>query len=182
MNQDSISGDQAKVSVLVQVHVEDAFRLFTEEIDQWWRRGLKYRIAGKRRGIICIEPRLGGRLFESFETPRGQRVVETGRVTAWEPPTRLVLEWRPVNFSAAERTEVEVSFDRQQSGTLVTVTHRGWNQIRTDHPARHGLAQAPFLRMMGLWWGGLMQALREHASQKASTEEPGSSCGNVGVG
>ncbi len=92
-----VAGDQVRVSVLVAVEPGDAFRLFTEEIDQWWRRGLKYRVAGTRRGIIHLEPRVGGRLFESFEMPSGTRVVETGRVTAWEPPARLVFEWRAVN-------------------------------------------------------------------------------------
>jgi hypothetical protein len=78
----SIPGDQARASVQVAVAPEVAFPVFTEEIDQWWRRGLKYRFSGRRRGILHLEPRVGGRLFESFETARGdQRVVETGRVT-----------------------------------------------------------------------------------------------------
>jgi hypothetical protein len=46
-----ILGDEAVVSVLVAVEPETAFRVFTEEIDQWWRRGLKYRIAGKAPGV-----------------------------------------------------------------------------------------------------------------------------------
>ena len=87
-------GDQARVSVLVKADPAAAFRVFTEEIDQWWRRGVKYRIAGDRRGIVHLEPRAGGRLLESFETPSGPRVIETGRVTTWEPPSRLVFEWR----------------------------------------------------------------------------------------
>jgi hypothetical protein len=61
-------GDQARVSVLVKADPDAAFRLFTEEIEQWWRRGPKHRIAGDRRGIIHLEPRVGRRLLESFET------------------------------------------------------------------------------------------------------------------
>jgi uncharacterized protein YndB with AHSA1/START domain len=80
--------------VLVKTDPAAAFRLFTEEIDPWSRRGVRYRIAGDRRGIIHLEPRLGGRLLESFETANGPRMVETGRVTAWEPPALLVFEWR----------------------------------------------------------------------------------------
>jgi uncharacterized protein YndB with AHSA1/START domain len=155
-------GDQATVTVLVGVPPDVAFRVFTEEIDQWWRRGLKYRVAGKRRGIIRLEPRVGGRLFESFDTSDGTRVVETGRVTSFEPPARLVFEWRAVNFAPAEKTEVEVLFQPSASGTLVTVKHRGWSAIRPDHPARHGLDVSAFLRMMGLWWGDLLSSLREH--------------------
>jgi hypothetical protein len=41
------------------------------------------------------------------------------------------------------------------------VTHREWSRIRTDHPARHAHDVGAFLRMLGLWWGDLLTALRE---------------------
>jgi hypothetical protein len=158
-----IPGDQARASVHVKVAQDDAFRIFTEEIDQWWRRGLKYRVARGMRGILHLEPKAFGRLFESFETDAGVNVVETGRVTVWEPPARLVFEWRAVNFAPDEKTVVEVVFEGRGEGTLVTVTHRGWSKIRADHPARHGLEVTPFIRMTGMWWGDLLTSLREHA-------------------
>ena len=52
--------DQARVSMLVRVPPAVAFRVFTEEIDQWWRRGAKYRIAGKHRSVVHIEGGVGG--------------------------------------------------------------------------------------------------------------------------
>lgn len=109
---------------------------------------------------------MGGRLFETYDSPAGPRVAETGRVTLWEPPTRLVFEWQGVNFAPDERTEVEVAFEPSASGTLVTVTHRGWSRIRPDHPARHGPETAAIVRMLGLWWGELLTSLREHAGGK----------------
>jgi uncharacterized protein YndB with AHSA1/START domain len=160
-------GDQAQVSVLVKVAPSEAFRIFTEEIDSWWRGGLKYRI-GKRRSVVHLEPKLGGRLFESFETAAGTKVKETGRVTHFDPPARLVLEWRAVNFAPSEKTAVEVLFEPSPSGTLVTVCHRGWSQIRPDHPVRHGEVAAAFLRTLGLWWGDLMTSLRERAEHGSS--------------
>jgi len=159
-------GDQAKVSVSVAVPPAEAFRVFTEEIELWWRRGPRYRVAGHRRGIIRLEPGVGGRLFESFDGKHGTRVVQTGEVTCWEPPSRLVLEWRNVNFRADEHTEVEVLFAAARSGTTVTVIHRGWSTIRVDHPARHGLEVEAFVRMMGMWWGDLMTGLRVHAGER----------------
>jgi uncharacterized protein YndB with AHSA1/START domain len=157
----SPKGDQCVVSVLVEVPPAEAFRVFTEEIDAWWRHGLRYRL-GKQRSVVHLEPKLGGRLFESFESAHGSRVVETGRVTTWQPPERLVLEWRAVNFAPTERTEVEVHFQPSPSGTLVTVRHRGWAQLPDDHPVRHGRDAAMFIRSMGLWWGNLATSLREH--------------------
>jgi uncharacterized protein YndB with AHSA1/START domain len=149
--------------VLVRVPPAEAFRIFTEEIDGWWRTGMRYRI-GKRRSVVHLEPKVGGRLFESFETAAGApKVKETGRITCFDPPRRLVLEWRAVNFAADEKTEVEVQFEPSPSGTLVTVCHRGWSRIRLDHPARHGEETAAFLATMGRWWGDLMTTLRLRA-------------------
>jgi uncharacterized protein YndB with AHSA1/START domain len=160
-------GDQAKVSVSVAVPPVEAFRIFTEEIELWWRRGPRYRAAGSR-GIIHLEPGVGGRLFESFDDEGGPRVVQTGEVTCWEPPSRLVLRWRNVNFAPDEHTEVEVLFAAQRGGTLVTVIHRGWSTLRPDHPARHGLEVEAFVRMIGMWWGELASSLREHVERVAA--------------
>jgi uncharacterized protein YndB with AHSA1/START domain len=160
----SVAGDRASVAVGLPVAPAEAFRLFTEEIDLWWRRGRRFRNAPGERGFVAIEPRVGGRLFESFASDAGETVVETGRVLAWEPPARLVFEWRAVNFAPHERTEVEVRFAPTSRGTLVTVEHRGWSGIRADHPVRHGQDVPAFIRMMGMWWGDLMTSLRLHAA------------------
>jgi uncharacterized protein YndB with AHSA1/START domain len=161
-------GDRATVSVVVGVPPEVAFDVFTNEIDLWWRRGAQYRVLGRSPGTLCLEPRLGGRLFESYPADSGAHVIEVGRVTAWEPPTRLVLNWRARNFAADESTEVEVRFEACRAGTQVTVQHRGWAALRPDHPARHGLQGAALSRVIGLWWGDLMSALREFIAERAN--------------
>lgn len=161
-----IPGDQAEVAVRVAVPRAAAFRVFTEEIDLWWRRGIAYRAAAAGTSVVRLEAGVGGRVVETFATAAGERIREMGRVTVWDPPARLVLEWRGANFAPSEWTEVEVTFEEGASGTLVTVVHRGWASIRPDHPARHGLEVAPFVRMMGLWWGDLMASLRRHAAGK----------------
>jgi uncharacterized protein YndB with AHSA1/START domain len=160
------AGDQARVTVGVAVPPEEAFRVFTEEVNLWWRRGRRFRNAPDDApgggGLVHIEPREGGRLFESFETAAGEQVVEMGRVLVWQPPERLLLRWRAANFAPHEHTEVEVVFKAVASGkgTQVTVTHRGWAAIRADHPVRHGQASAEFIRTMGLWWGDQLTTLR----------------------
>ena len=157
-------GDRATVSVHVAVPQEDAFDVFTREIDLWWRHGRKFRIAGRQRGALFLEAGIGGRLFETFEASSGTRTIEVGHVTVWEPPVRLALEWRGVNFKPHEKTLVEVAFEQSGDGTLVTVRHSGWSSLPEDHPARHGLVGAAFSRMIGLWWGELMTSLREHVA------------------
>ncbi len=62
------------------------------------------------RGVVCIEPGAGGRVFESFTGEAGEQVREMGRTLVWDPPHRLVLLWRAANFAPHEQTEVEVQF------------------------------------------------------------------------
>ena len=155
MNGAAGASDQATVTVAVDP--DEAFLLFTRDINLWWRRGPRFRNAPGDKGIICVEPRLGGRVFESYDLDvavgGGKCVVEVGRSKVWDPPNRLLFEWRQVNFAPHEQTEVEVLFKPSASGTRVTVIHCGWSHLRADHPARHGLQSSEFIRMIALWWG-----------------------------
>ena len=160
-------GDAAKVSVFVRVTPEDAFDVFTREIDMWWKHGPQYRMGGKRRGALFIEGGVGGRLFETFELSTGSKTSEGGKITAWDPPARLELEWRNANFKPHEKTFVEVAFEPMNDGTLVTVRHYGWSVLPDDHPARHGHVGPAFARFIGMWWGSLMTGLREHIAERA---------------
>lgn len=159
------AGDSAAASVYVAVSQQDAFEVFTAEIDAWWRHGRRFRIGGARPGRLAFEQRLGGRLFETVELPSGTKTFETGSVVVWEPPHRLALEWRAVNFKPHEKTLVEVTFTPTGDGTMVRVEHRGWSDLPGNHPARHGLEGAAFARMIGMWWGDLLTALREHVAK-----------------
>jgi hypothetical protein len=155
-------GNKVTVSVTVDTDPATAFLLFTEETDLWWRRGPQYRIAGRTPGIIQFEPRLGGTLTESF---LDQRFI-MGEITVWDPPRQFQFEWRAVNFAPGESTTVQVLFEPVPSGTRVTVHHTGWASLPPDHPVRHRQSVPAFIRGTGLWWGGLLTALREHAVPK----------------
>lgn len=151
----------ARVSVTVAVTPAAAFEIFTRDIDRWWRRGIRFRNSGTRSGIIALEPRVGGRLFESFDGADGSHVIPMGVVQVWDPPQRLMFSWRNANYAPGEHTQVDILFAPARGGTLVTVTHHGLTGLMPEHPARHGLADAAFLRMIGIWWGDQMTSLRE---------------------
>jgi uncharacterized protein YndB with AHSA1/START domain len=157
-------GDRAKATVRVAVPLERAFDVFTREIDLWWKRGPRFRFGGRSPGVLHLEPGPGGRLFEAFGEGAAARVHEAGRISVWEPPSRLVFSWRNLDFAPTDTTEVEVRFEAISGGTNVTVEHRGWAALRPDHPARHGLAGAEHSREIGLWWGQLLSSLREHTA------------------
>lgn len=160
-----IAGDRATVTVTVDVEPAVAFEVFTQEIDLWWRRGVAYRVAGRKPGTLVLEPKLGGRLFEQYQGPAGPAVHEAGRITTWEPPTRLAFEWRAVNFAPGEVTYVEITFTRTESGrTQLVLVHRGFAALRADHPVRHGDPPAMFSARIGRWWGDLLSAFRERVA------------------
>lgn len=160
----SEAADKATVMIFVDVSPSDAFEVFTTEIDQWWRRGPAYRVAGREPGTLHLEPRLGGRIFEEYA--RGTAVHEVGAITAWDPPHRLAFEWRSITFVPGETTFVDVRFLASGSGTRITLEHRGWAAIRGDHPVRHDQAAREFLARLGMWWTGLLRSLGEHAAAR----------------
>ena len=156
-------GDFVKASVSVPLPPERTFGVFTAEIDRWWRRGPRFRNGHGDRGLIHLEPRLDGRVFESWCDGGEEHAFEIGRIVSWEPPLALAFTWRASNFNASELTLVEVSFERLGDMTVVTVVHSGWASIREDHPVRHGLTILEFQRMSGMWWGDLLSSLRHCA-------------------
>lgn len=159
-------GDVARASVFVAIAPAEAFRVFVDEIDQWWRRGPRFRVAAGAPGLIRIEPGVGGRLFEAYDIDGQQRVFESGRVLVWQPPSRLALEWWTSNFAPDETTRVEVDFVAEDEGTRVTVVHRGWSALRGDHPVRHGQAVGAFIAQRGRWWGDLLMSFRLQARRR----------------
>jgi hypothetical protein len=159
-------GDRARVTVGVGVPPAQAFRIFTEEIELWWRRGPRFRYARGDAGLIALEPHVGGRVFESYTVDGNAHVVEIGRIRVWQPPQRLLVDWQVARGTPLERTEVEVLFEPAgDHGTRVTVTHSGWAAIRADHPARHGRVGPQFSREIGLWWGDLLRGWQMRCSE-----------------
>jgi uncharacterized glyoxalase superfamily protein PhnB/uncharacterized protein YndB with AHSA1/START domain len=103
----------AVAEVEVRVDPATAFRAFTEEIERWWVPGPINmwdfaRALGRR-----IEPGVGGRVLEVYS----DGVLELGRVTMWEPGSRLVYR------SSVDETEVDIRFEATDDGTRVRVEH-----------------------------------------------------------
>ena len=135
-----IANDRVTVTVVVRAVPAEAFRVFTQEIDAWWRRGPRYR---KRDGEMRLD---AGGLAEGGE--------QIGRVLEWQPGARLLIELWTWNFRPGERTEVEVRFEAIGDGTRVTVEHRGWERRPTG--------AAEFRTVVGLWWGAMIAGIRAH--------------------
>lgn len=159
------AGDVVKVQTFVRVPPQDAFDVFTLELDAWWRSGPAYRVGGRHQGAMHLEPKLGGRVFQEYGE-RGSSVHEIGAITVWEPPARFAFSWRGINFKHSDpSTTVEVRFEASGEGTRVFLEHRGFASLRADHPVRHGQEVAEFIGQTGRWWGSLVTSLREHAER-----------------
>jgi uncharacterized protein YndB with AHSA1/START domain len=156
-----MNAEVARVITYVAVSPKDAFEVFTDEVDLWWRRGPRFRGGGADSEMIFEKDAEGRRLVERGEGG----AFEIGRVQVWEPGKRLLLEYRLRNFAVGERTEVEVRFEEQGKGTRVVLEHRGWEAIGADHPARHGLGGEAFSGMIGLHWGDVITAFRVYAGR-----------------
>jgi uncharacterized protein YndB with AHSA1/START domain len=118
-------------SVRVDRTQEDAFRLFTEDIGDWWPTELFSRSAdgefgnGVKLERVVFEPKQGGRIYEVTSDGREPSWAE---VLVYEPPNRIVLAWKP-NDSDRPPTEVEVRFEADAGGTRVDLEHRGWERL-----------------------------------------------------
>ncbi len=111
-------------SVAVRRPLEDAFRLFTEGIGTWWPFET-HSIGADEVETAVFEPRVGGELYEQQHD--GTR-AHWATVLAWEPPHRIVLEWK-VNPKAVAATELEIRFTADGDGTRVDLEHRGWERL-----------------------------------------------------
>lgn len=99
------------VDIEVSADPARAFKIFTEEYDQWWGNGPidayeSWRLVARR-----IEPGVGGRVVEDY----GDEERVLGTITIWEPGARLA--WTTTND-----VTIEVAFTALSTGARVTVT------------------------------------------------------------
>ncbi len=134
-------------STLVRSDVAHTFDTFVRTIGSWWP--VQPYSAGKDRvRDLTIEPRLGGRVYETWDDGTE---IDWGALLAWEPPERFVMTW--TNTPAP--TEVELSFRPLGPAlTRVSVEHRGWEaltaeQLRQDCAHPGGYSGGAYVRGWG---------------------------------
>jgi uncharacterized protein YndB with AHSA1/START domain len=149
-----MTGAAVIVSQRLPVPPARAFAAFAEDIALWWQPHPLLPLAGP--GALRFEPGPGGRLVATLPE---RREFEVGRILAWEPPHRLLLQWRLPSFAPHEETEVELLFEPVEGGTRLTVTHRGWDGIPRRHAARHGFPLVAFQGHVAGHWRTLLARL-----------------------
>jgi uncharacterized protein YndB with AHSA1/START domain len=118
--------------VLAAVHVrqspEDAFRIFTHRIGEWWPLPTHGCFADRTAGVEFADGLLVERSLD------GETAV-WGEVLAWDPPRRFSCTWHP-GYTDGRRTVVEVDFRPDSDGTRVELAHHGWEVFAADAEAR----------------------------------------------
>ena len=149
------------VALRVKAPPERAFAAFVGEIGAWWRPNGLFQTTPRAPGVLAFEPGEGGRLTETLANGK---VFEIGRITAWEPPTRLVFSWRQANFPPDLHTEVEVRFEPVGEETRVSVEQRGDDRVPAGSAARHGFPDQALLMRLAEWWRKLLTSYGESAA------------------
>lgn len=116
-------------SILVRCDPARAFEVFTDGMGDWWPFEIHSRATDEETGTpareVIFDHEPGGGIWEVDAD--GER-SSWGQVLAWEPPSRLVMAWKP-HDRPTEPTEVEVTFTPVEGGTHVVLEHRGWERL-----------------------------------------------------
>jgi uncharacterized protein YndB with AHSA1/START domain len=125
-------------SIVVDVPVDRAFTVFTEDIGSWWPPD--HHILDGELAEMVFEPRVGGHVYDRA-TDGGE--CRWARVLAYEPPHRIVISWdislqwqREVDPDRTSEVEVRFTADGPER-TVVALEHRnldrhgdGWEHMR----------------------------------------------------
>ena len=114
-------------SIKVNCSPEKSFRVFCEEMSEWWPGGF-----GGKGTKLYLEGRVGGRFYEL--RPDGTE-YQIGKVTAYQPPSLVAFSWRAPSWDVD--TQVEIQFTAEGAGTRIDLEHSGWEQDAKTRDARN---------------------------------------------
>jgi uncharacterized protein YndB with AHSA1/START domain len=135
-----------RTEIVVEVPIERAFSVFTEEMETWWNPDHHLIETAE----MVVEPRVGGHIFD-----RGRDGSEChwSRVLAYEPPTLFVFSWDintrwELETDPAKTSEVAVTFTAEAPDrTRVKLEHH--------HLDRHGEGWEGMRDGVGSGWSNL---------------------------
>jgi len=106
--------------VTVECSREHAFAVFTDGITEWWP--LETHSLGGSSSTATFKDDALVEVLEDGSEAHWANVVE------FDPPRRIVLEWK-VDPDAPAATDVEVTFTDLGGSTLVELVHTGWEKL-----------------------------------------------------
>jgi hypothetical protein len=118
----------ARAQVFVDPWPEQAFGIFVKEAGFGLRTSHWSWVQPERGRYVRFRRGPAGRFAEVYDAVTDDG-FEIGRVTVWQPGTRLALIWREVDWPEGASTDVNAGFEPLFGGTLVTVEHSGFERL-----------------------------------------------------
>ena len=125
--------DPVVKSLTVPLDSDRAFRLFTEEMADWWPLNKHSMSAntGETAQTVTVPKDLGAQVLEV--KPDGT-TTPWGRVTEFEPGKSFGMRWH-VGRPEDQATHVRVTFDVVADGTKITLIHDNWQVLGNEATA-----------------------------------------------
>lgn len=98
-----------------------------------------------------LDARVGGRWLSRWRGPDGASFALGGEILELAPPRLLVYTWWDERYPGLPHTRVRYELTPTPAGTLVTMTHDGFDATRADYDDYDG------------GWSTVMRRLRAHA-------------------
>jgi uncharacterized protein YndB with AHSA1/START domain len=114
-----------RLVITVATTQQRAFEVFTAQFGRWWPK--EYHLSHAGIADFVLEPQVGGRWYE---VGVDGTECDTGRVTAFDPPDRLIVAWHldgdwKYDPDPAHASEFEVRFIAEgPTQTRVELEHR----------------------------------------------------------
>ena len=149
-------------TVRVQASPARCFEVFTADLFSWWPKS--HALSTEVMTHSEIEPHVGGRFYARFADGKE---IDTGHVTVWDPPARLVFTWEisgewKCHPGAGTASEVEVRFVPDGAGaTLVELEHRHFERMAGGETMRAAVDSAG-------GWTGVLQQFVDYVERQAS--------------
>lgn len=116
--------EPVRKKLTVPVPMDRAFAVFTQKIGSWWPH--ETHSTGKEHTeTVIIEGEVGGRLYEVIDDGTEH---DWGAVLVWDPPHQVTLSWF-VERGSEIYTEVDVTFEATDDGTVISLEHRNWERL-----------------------------------------------------
>jgi len=155
--------------IIVPADPATAFDVFTGRIGAWWPLA-DLSVHGEGAHVAFVDDTI-------VETADGQPDALWGRVTTWDPPSRLAFTWHP-GQPVERASHVTVTFSPVDDGTLVRLEHAGWDVFEDPAAARaeydHGW---PFV--LDRFQGAVKERDEAEATWVALVHRPGPAAAGV---
>ena len=125
--------EPVRKEITVSCDAKTAFDVFVRKIGDWWPAA-EHSVAAMSKApapVIKLDPKVGGRIYEVNDA--GEE-TDWGTVREMEDGKRILLNWH-IGRPVSDATEVEVTFEAADKGTIVVLIHRNFEVLDDDADA-----------------------------------------------